>query len=187
MTSSMNGPLDGWRFQSKFTSYEPLLHALETHFWSGIFCHKMCTRRICQLDGHLIRVGALRGPCRRENESVYGRVTWTSAWTIDRSLQTRRCASFRGLPRCETKIKLFNTWLRNWFAGKNYDNTVIFMIIFITDMNQLRTITDTFIPLQSRSTLYRRTKLTSAQYKHRYVNTCSMSIIEFYLHWITTC
>ena len=46
--------------------------------------------------------------------------------------------------------------------------------------NQVRTIT----PLQSGSTLYKCAKLTGAQYKHRYVNTCWMSIIEFYLHWM---
>ena len=40
------------------------------------------------------------------------------------------------------------------------------------------------IPLQSGDTLFRRAELTGAQYKLRYANTCWMSIIEFYLHWM---
>ena len=59
---------------------------------------------------------------------------------------------------------------RNWFARKNYDHTVIFMIIFYTDTNQVHTIT--IIPLQSGSTLFRCANIS------RYVNTCSMSIMR---------
>ena len=54
----------------------------------------------------------------------------------------------------------------------------IFMIIFITDTNQVCTITNTFIPLQSGSVFYKFAKLTGEQYKHRYVFTCWMVIIE---------
>ena len=69
--------------------------------------------------------------------------------------------------------------LRNWLARKNCEDTIIFMIIFITDTNQVRTITDMFITLQSGSTLYRHVKLTSAQYKHRYYLGSNFFLIFF--------
>ena len=54
------------------------------------------------------------------------------------------------------------------------------MIIFITDTKQVRTISNTFIPLQSGSVFYKRAKLTGAQYKHRYVFKCWMVIIVIF-------
>ena len=52
---------------------------------------------------------------------------------------------------------------------------------FITDTNQVRSITNTFILLQSGSVFYKRAKLTGAQYKHRYVFTWWRVIIELYV------
>ena len=46
---------------------------------------------------------------------------------------------------------------------------VIFTIIFFTVTYQVRSITDLFIPHQSGSVLYKRAKLTGAQYKYRYI------------------
>ena len=39
--------------------------------------------------------------------------------------------------------------------------------IFITGTNQVRSITNKFVLLQSRSVFYKRAKLTGAQHKHR--------------------
>ena len=61
-----------------------------------------------------------------------------------------------------------NLLLTDWFARKNVDDTGIFVTIFITGMNQVRSITDKFVPLQSGSVFYERAKLTGAQYKRRY-------------------
>ena len=55
--------------------------------------------------------------------------------------------------------------LTDWFARKNRDDTVIFVIIFITGTNQICSITAKFVPLQSGSVFYKRAKLTGAQYK----------------------
>ena len=48
------------------------------------------------------------------------------------------------------------------------DNMLIFVAIFITGMNQVCSIPDYFVPLQSGSVFYEGAKLTGAQYKHRY-------------------
>ena len=61
--------------------------------------------------------------------------------------------------------------LTDWFAQKNVDYRVIFITIFITGTNQVCLITDNIVPLQSGSVFYERTKLTGAQYKHRYIFT----------------
>ena len=42
-----------------------------------------------------------------------------------------------------------------WFTPKNVDNTVIFVTIFITSTNQVRSITDNIVPLQSGSLFYK--------------------------------
>ena len=44
--------------------------------------------------------------------------------------------------------------LTDWFARKNLDDTVIFVIIFITGTKQVRSITNEFVLLQSGSELY---------------------------------
>ena len=54
--------------------------------------------------------------------------------------------------------------LTYWFAQKNVDDTVIFVAIFFTGTNQVRSITDNIVPLQSGSVFYERAKLTGAQY-----------------------
>ena len=72
---------------------------------------------------------------------------------------------------CIGKSSFINQVLTDWFAGKNLDDTVTFKTIFITGKNQVRSITDKFIPLQSGSVFYKCAKLTSAQYKHRYIFT----------------
>ena len=54
--------------------------------------------------------------------------------------------------------------LNNWFARRNVDNMVIFVTIFITGTNQVCSITDNIVPLQSGSVFYERAKLTGAQY-----------------------
>ena len=59
--------------------------------------------------------------------------------------------------------------LTDWFARKNVDYMVIFVTIFITGKKQVRSITNDIVPLQSGSVFYKRSKLTGAQYKHRYV------------------
>ena len=53
----------------------------------------------------------------------------------------------------------------------------IFMRIFITDTNQVCTITNTFINLQSGGVFNEHAELTGPQYKHKYVFTCWMLII----------
>ena len=44
--------------------------------------------------------------------------------------------------------------LTDWFAQKNLDNMVIFVTIFITGKNQVRSITNNNIPLQSGSVIF---------------------------------
>ena len=70
--------------------------------------------------------------------------------------------------------------LTDWFARKNVDDRVIFVTIFITGTNQVRSITDRIVPLQSGSVFYEGAQLTGAQNKHRYLHW--MVIIELYLH-----
>ena len=65
--------------------------------------------------------------------------------------------------------------LTDWFAQKNYDDTVIFVPILFTGTDQVRSITDNIIPFQSRSVFYERAKLTGAQYKHRYEHICHLA------------
>ena len=57
----------------------------------------------------------------------------------------------------------------DWFAGKNIEDTVIFVTIFITGTKQVRSITDNIVPLQSGSVFYEPAKLTDAQYRHRFI------------------
>ena len=50
----------------------------------------------------------------------------------------------------------FMQFLTNWFARKNVDDTVIFVTIFITGTNQVHSITNNIVPLQSGSVFYKR-------------------------------
>ena len=47
----------------------------------------------------------------------------------------------------------------------------MFITIFITGTNQVRSITNKFVLLQSGSVFYKSSKLTGAQYKHRVIFT----------------
>ena len=81
-------------------------------------------------------------------------------------LQYRRNHRFK---RC--RVWLINNHLKRarkvllsyWFARKNRDDTVIFVAIFIAGTNQVRSIADKIVPLQSRSVFYERAKADSAR------------------------
>ena len=72
-------------------------------------------------------------------------------------------------------------WIkRNWthcsiivltylFARSNVEDNNYIYTLFITVPFQVRSITNWFVPLQSGSVFYQRTKLTGAQYKQSYI------------------
>ena len=66
---------------------------------------------------------------------------------------------FRVCPTGKSHINFhfFTCLLTDWFAQKNADNKVIFVTIFITATNQVRSITHNIVPLQSGSVFYERT------------------------------
>ena len=44
--------------------------------------------------------------------------------------------------------------LTDWFARKNVDNTVIFVVLIITGMNQVRLITNNFVLEAYKPSMY---------------------------------
>ena len=61
--------------------------------------------------------------------------------------------------------------LAYWFARKNLRRHSCIYNVYITDMIQVRSITDMIIPFQTGSVFSQRAKQTGAQYKHRVLFT----------------